>query len=264
MAVQLCAIPHESKEAIPYRFERKYYLPPGKVEMAYGLLRQICRVDSEHPSDQVNSLYFDTVDLDQYERSCWGDFSKDKIRIRWYGEEENLRGMQTVFVEVKSKRGFASTKHRYPLQVPAEYLRTGGLRDGIVPRTALLNVLAGFGYFPKGLLQPLIKISYQRYRFVDTVTSQRVSLDCHICSTMITPLWGNGEKELELPGAVIEIKGESLELPLTLAQIRLLEVDWSSFSKYAICLSAHAERPGALSRLTPAGRILWDQERRNL
>lgn len=257
MAVRLHEAPINTRNTLPRRFERKYYLAPMKVGLAYGLLRQICLMDSEYPSEQINSLYFDTADLDQHERSSSGDFRKDKVRIRWYSEDENLYRMQTVFLELKSRRGFASTKQRRKLQVPAEDLAMKRLSRGIVPKTLLSNTLASFGYFPPGLLQPVIKISYWRYRFSEVLTSQRVSLDCHVRSTMIIPGLGNGEKELELPGAVIEIKGSSMELPVILRQTKMLDIDWSSFSKYSACIDSHTEQPGSVGRLAPSGRMTW-------
>ena len=65
------------------RFERKFFILPRNIGFAYALLRQICRPDGEYPEGQVNSLYFDTPDLDQYVRSAAGDFKKDKVRLRW-------------------------------------------------------------------------------------------------------------------------------------------------------------------------------------
>ena len=64
-----------------------------------------------------------------------------------------------------------------------------------------------------------------------------------------------GERDLELPGAVIEIKGDSLELPPTLMQARMLNTDWTRFSKYSACLDAHSDKPGMIGRLSPSGRI---------
>jgi SPX domain protein involved in polyphosphate accumulation len=111
MVVQLHSMPiNNDMNTLPERFERKYYLIPPEVEFAYGLLRQICVMDSEYPSEQISSLYFDTADLDQYARSLSGDFQKDKVRIRWYSYGEKLSGTQAVFTELKSRRGFASTK----------------------------------------------------------------------------------------------------------------------------------------------------------
>ena len=256
MAVQLYSIPFDAIKNLPERFERKYYLAPRYAGFAYGLLRQICLPAREYPSERINSLYFDTADLDQHERSTSGDYYKDKIRLRWYGEDNKLSGMQTVFLELKSRHGFASTKQRLELRVPIESLVPANLRGGIVPRTLLVNTLARFGYFPSGMVFPVIKISYWRYRFTEIMTEQRVSLDCHIRSTMIIPGPGNGEKELELPGAVIEIKGNSMELPEALRRTKILDTDWTRFSKYSACIDSHIEKPGTVGRLSPSGRIV--------
>lgn len=254
MAVQLHDIPTAVRKNLPQRFERKFYLPPARVGLAYGLLRQVCMEDREFPSEQINSLYFDTADLDQHERSSSGDFAKDKVRIRWYHEYKNLHGAQPVFIELKSRQGFAGTKQRMRMAVPSENLSLDKLISGIVPGNVLPDTLAGFGYFPPGILRPVIKISYWRHRFCDIMTGQRVSLDCHIRSTMIIPGPCNGEKELELPGAVIEIKGETLELPATLMRARMLDTDWTRFSKYSACIDGHNEPPGTVGRLSPSGR----------
>ena len=104
-----------------------------------------------------------------------------------------------------------------------------------------MDTLARFGYFPNEILLPVIKISYWRYRFSEIMTEQRLSLDCHIRSTMIIPGPGNGEKELEVPGAVIEIKGQAMELPEALKQARILYTDWTRFSKYSACIDSHTE-----------------------
>jgi hypothetical protein len=106
------------------------------------------------------------------------------------------------------------------------------------------------------LLRPVIKISYWRYRFSEVMTGQRVSLDCHIRSTMIMPGAGNGEKELELPGGIIEIKGLTMELPPTLKRTRMLDTDWTRFSKYSACIDAHYEVAGSIGRLSPSGKVI--------
>lgn len=254
MAVQLYDATTNANH-LPQRMERKSYLPPAKIGLAYGLLRHICRLDSEYPAEQVNSLYFDTEDLEQHDRSSCGDSRKNKVRIRWYGEDKD-HGMQTVFLELKSRQGFASTKQRLKLQVPAENLTLHGLGDGIVPKTLLSDTLAKFGYFPPEPLQPIIKISYWRYRFSEVLTGQRVCLDCHIRSTMIDRRIGYGERELELPGGVIEVKGMSMELPITLRYMKIIDLDWSRFSKYSYCIDAHNEEPGTVGRLSPSGKII--------
>ena len=85
---------------------------------------------------------------------------------------------------------------------------------------------------------------------------QRVALDCRIRSTMVMPQPGNGERELELPGGIIEVKGRSMELPPALRSTRMLQTHRTRFSKYSACIDAHSEKPGAMGRLSPPGRVI--------
>ncbi|UCC17137.1 MAG: VTC domain-containing protein [Dehalococcoidales bacterium] len=238
------------------RFERKFFILPKNIGFAYSLLRQFCRPDKDYPISTVHSLYFDTIDLEQYNRSTSGDFNKDKVRIRWYDEESIEADTVPVFIELKTRHGFASSKQRERIVVPAEDIEPSSLIKGIVSKTALNNIIAGFGYFPELPLRPIIKISYHRYRFTEMVTGTRVSLDYDIHSTMIAPELGRREHDLRLEGGVVEVKGPSMELPLTLRKMRILDTDWSRFSKYSNCIDSHLSDPGAVARFAPPGRIL--------
>ena len=243
-------------QPLDQRIERKYYLAPSKVGFAFGLLKQLCRFDDEYPSEQINSLYFDTPELEQHERSSSGDYKKDKVRIRWYGKEGTFQELQTAFIELKSRRGFASTKQRLKIQISSEQLALDNLGQGIVPRIRLLNTLCKFGYFPPGPLLPVIKISYWRYRFTEAITGQHMSLDYDIRSTMIMPGHGNGVIDLKLPGGVIEIKGTGIELPATFRFMKILDLDWSRYSKYSACIDSHDEKPSTVGYLSPPGKII--------
>jgi len=161
-----------------------------------------------------------------------------------------------VFAELKSRLGFASSKQRERLLVPAEHLVGNRLGAGIIDRTTLAGILAGFGHFPDKPLRPIILISYWRYRFNEMSTGVRVSFDHSIRSTAVARELGYGERELQLPGGVIEVKGSSIELPVTLRRMRLLDIDWSRFSKYSYCVESHLSQPGTMSRLWPSGRII--------
>jgi len=235
------------------RFERKFFISPMNIAPAYMLMRQVCRPDVEYPEDQVNSLYFDTVDLDQFERSNSGDFRRDKIRIRWYGETGSYRETKPAFLELKSRQGFASSKKRVGLMVSAQQLELSNLSKGIIAETLLMKILAGFGFYPHRPLRPIIVISYWRYRFIEMMTGTRVSLDYKIRSSMVARDMGYGEHDLRLQGGVIEIKGNSVELPDLLKNIKILGADWSRLSKYASCVAAHLSGPSDTSRLLPSG-----------
>jgi hypothetical protein len=237
-----------------WRFERKFTVLPRNIGFALTMLRQVCRPDREYPHDRVNSLYFDSVDLDQYERSAAGDFKKDKVRIRWYGDIAGGRGEVPVYVERKMREGFASSKQRRQFMVAANCLEPTNLGRGILSRTQLMDALGGFGYFPEKPLKPIILISYLRHRFNEMQTGVRVSFDYDIKASVVAWELGKRDRELRLQGGVIEVKGPELELPVTLRSMKFLDADWSRFSKYGSCLDAHFTEPGSLARFSPSGR----------
>ncbi len=237
------------------RIERKFFIKPGEIGFAGALLRQVCRQDRQYPKGQVNSLYFDTPDLEQHERSASGEFRKDKVRIRWYGESGDLPESVPIFVELKSRQGFLSTKRREQFQVDREKLLPENLNAGIIDRKKLMDAIAGFGHFPSQPLRPVILISYWRYHFTDMLGDFRVALDCNIRSTLVAREFGYGEKDLPLRGGVVEVKGPSMELPWTLRRIKLLNTDWSRFSKYGYCIDAHLADPGSVGRMWPSGKM---------
>jgi len=253
MAIQIHEVNYDFAK-LPQRIERKFYVLQENLDFAYGLLRHLCRQSKDYPQEYINSLYFDTPDLDQHEKSDSGDFRKDKVRIRWYGREIPAAGTLPVYLELKSRQGFASAKQRQKFEVPVENLASSRLRDGILPYNVLKDTLSGFGYLPPEPLQPVIRISYYRSRFCEILSGQVVALDRRICSTLVMPGLGFQEPDLALPGGVIELKSRSLEIPLSLRKMRLLDLDWSRFSKYSACLDAHAEKPGTDDRFSPSGK----------
>ena len=158
-------------------------------------------------------------------------------------------------MELKSRQGFASSKQRQRLLASAQHLELARLGAGIIDKTTLVDTLARFGHYPELPLRPIIVISYWRYRFNEMLTGTRISFDYGIRSSMVAPELGYRERELRLQGGVIEVKGPTLELPVTLRRIRLLDTDWSRFSKYGYCVDSHLSEPGTVARLWPSGRM---------
>lgn len=262
------------------RVEQKFFVLPQREGLAFALLRRTCRADCDYPVGQVNSLYFDTPDLDQHQRSDSGEYVKDKVRIRWYGEEHDPHhadrekqgdgrvergacgpvatsgsGLVRVWVELKSRRGFASTKQRLVLEVAVSSLAHRVLSRGIVPPSALAKTMASFGFFTYAPLRPVVAISYWRHRFVEPETGFRISIDSHIRSSMVMPGIGRGERGLELPGAVVEIKGPRFQVPPSLREIAKIGSSWTRYSKYSSSLEGHESVHGSVSRLWPNGMM---------
>ncbi len=246
------------------RVEQKFFILPQRYDTALALLRRTCRQDPEYWVGQVNSLYFDTPDLDQHQRSDAGEFNKDKIRIRWYGEEcdphrvdcsEQSDRPVRVWLERKSRFGFASTKQRVCLTVAAHKLAHGALPQGILPQATLMQTVASFGFFTHAPLVPVIAISYWRYRFVEPETGFRISIDSRIRSSLVMPGLGRGERALELPGAIVEVKGARFDVPRSLRDIAEIGSSWTRYSKYSSSIEAHQSRRGSVSRLWPNGMM---------
>jgi hypothetical protein len=237
------------------RFERKFFVPPEKMLFARSMLSHICLKDSKYPEGVINSLYFDTPDLECFQKSDDGSYERDKIRIRWYDKPDNQQEEVPVYLELKSKKGFASKKHRRKFFVPAERLNRFNACNTIISRDMILRLLSEFGYFPEDLLLPVILITYSRSRFVEILTGTRLSFDWRISSLATAAGLGYSEKNLMLDGGIIEIKGPSMEIPVSLRPLIGLGVDWTRFSKYGSCLESQMEQPGSAGRLRPSGRI---------
>jgi hypothetical protein len=274
-----------SRPRLKERVEQKFFVRPDRMDLAMGLLFRTCRRDPAFPAGQVNSLYFDTFDLEEHRRSDAGDSNKDKIRIRWYGTDldPHRRGAAgeaaaeaaaaaaadhpdggligaplpetiQVWLERKTRRGFSSTKQRLAVDVPNSALAFSALSRGIVAPGFLIDTMAGFGFFPpKARFCPVIAISYSRYRFVEPVTGFRISLDWRIRSSLVMPGLGRGERGLELPGAIIEVKGSRFDIPPALRDLAEIGASWTRFSKYSSSIDAHAAGLGTVSRNWPSG-----------
>ncbi len=235
------------------RFERKFYLDPSKIDFAAHLLSHCCRRDVQYPRGTITSVYYDTPDLELYDESEQGVHSRRKVRIRWY-DDPAVGSDFWVYVELKCRKGYAGTKHRTRHLVESKRVSPNALREGILPYDRVATSLAEFGYFPRNRLEPVMRLSYQRLRFVDIATGARVSLDWDIRATAVSPLYGR-EGSARMEGGVIEIKGRSADIPETLGSIRSLGTDWSRYSKYATCVSAILEGCGTAGRMRPSGRM---------
>ena len=234
------------------RVERKFYLPPGRVGLAYAVLRQVCRNDPGYPKGRVTSLYFDTTDLDSYSASASGDWERHKVRLRWYGEVDEGPAA-TVFLELKTRRGVSTTKRRKTFSVAAESLLPDRLSEGVIDRRTLVDTLAEMGHHARVPLRPIVAVSYRRRRLIEMLAGVRVSIDSEITSTLVAKEIGAGAFDVRLPGGVVEVKGPDIELPASLRRISLLDTGWSRFSKYCQCLGAHLFETEAVGGRWPSG-----------
>ena len=234
------------------RIERKFYFPPGRVDLAYATLRHVCRNDSDYPEGRVSSLYFDTVELDCYSASGAGEWERHKVRLRWYGKIDSVPSA-VVFLERKTKQGFSTTRQRRTFSVAAERLSPGRLHEGAIDRRAFVDALTEMGHREAARLRPILAVTYRRRRLVDMLSGVRISLDSEITSTLVSRETSAGAFDVRLPGAVVEVKGSDMALPPSLRQMRLLDAGWGRFSKYCQCLGAHLFETEPVGGRWPSG-----------
>ena len=92
----------EESDLATARYEMKFNAREAACQTVLNRLRvDSARFTSAYPPRVVNSLYFDTYDLDAFEENLSGASERCKLRLRWYGASLDVNS--AVF-EVKARR----------------------------------------------------------------------------------------------------------------------------------------------------------------
>lgn len=221
------------------RMERKLVIARPFAEYVIAWLKHSYIPDPVYPLNRITSIYFDSPGLGFYHECLNGDIYKNKVRIRWY--DEPIPGQDIpVYVELKSKKGFYTVKQRSKVSIPAISLREDCIA-GIGNQANLDNTLHEMGYVSTEPLNPLILISYQRYRFRDRYDNFSITYDMGISSSLVEQSMAACRQRISLPETILELKGRSMEIPLNLQELNGVGFRWIAFSKYAQTLGAHLE-----------------------
>ena len=155
------------------RFERKFVVSNLDSHQIESILRV-------HPAGfreifykrQINNIYLDTIDLKAYFDNVYGNTTRVKVRIRWYGS--TFGKIKDPVLEMKIKNGLAGRKRSYRLN---PFVLDNGF--GIQSLHSALDhpklpawvkeKLAGY--------QPALLNSYQRKYFVSADKKVRITLD---------------------------------------------------------------------------------------
>jgi SPX domain protein involved in polyphosphate accumulation len=153
--------------------ELKEFFKPRDLTHIEGRLKlSTLRFHQPYPSRRINSLYFDTINLDSLEESIEGSSSRKKVRLRWYGKEVSP---SLATLEIKRKQGVFSWKKLYANQfkvIPAAV----SWNNFITPRrkcnpSALLAVKN---------LRPTSIVSYERKYFASFENKVRITIDWNL------------------------------------------------------------------------------------
>jgi hypothetical protein len=125
-----------------------------------------------YPPRWINSVYFDSPRLENYEENLAGIARRRKARLRWYGEAE---GAVTVAFEVKCKRGRIGWKLAQPIATPIDLsARWSSLRE-----TLRAELKPDLRLYFDGAGEPVLMNRYLREYYSTFDGVLRVTLDYH-------------------------------------------------------------------------------------
>jgi hypothetical protein len=214
--------------AAPER-ELKFLVPESRAAFIAGWLRGVCARDPSYPPARVVTVYFDTARLDLLDEKINSDYLKTKVRVRWYERPDGSMAGESAFVEAKRRVGSTRGKMRRRLEVPASTLAGWPLDHSGWP--SLLDPLRTEADLPADL-GPVIRLSYMRERLVDRIGGGRVAIDTAISVDAVNPRRPRPGLPGRVPGALVEYKGRTLDLPPHLRRLTDSGGRRASFSKY--------------------------------
>ena len=218
--------------------ELKFTIPGGRVDLARRWLDALCRRDAEFPAAYVWTIYYDTPGLTSLGEKINSDYLKLKVRLRWYSTLAHGPS-GPAFMEAKRRIGAGRDKARVRVPHAAESLAHWDLQDARLAE--LPRLLRDCGVVLPDRLRPLVLIRYRRDRFVEPVSRLRVSLDAEIAAAAVNRSMLSTYDASAIDTGVLEVKGNSEDLPPTLRGLLALGAKRRSFSKF-LAVYAHVTR----------------------
>ena len=161
----------------PIRFEKKWlFKNTFYPEILLSLYRSNFYFKEQHSSRLINSIYFDTNNLDCINDNLDGINIRKKFRVRWYGDSKILNFSN---FEIKCKKNFESYKKIFFLQKFKNLDLTN--RNNI----KLLSNYINNSVLPNQNLKPISLIQYKRLYLISSNNLIRATLDYNIKSKKI-------------------------------------------------------------------------------
>ena len=150
------------------RFENKFIFSQGdqknfRLLIANGFLRKL------YESRVVNSIYYDTITLDNLYHNINGSNNRVKYRVRWYNQVNNSE----VFFEKKIKLGLVTKKQKISLG----FFSTHSLLKKYLQSKEFLKKINSIT--TQNLIE-VLTVSYERAYFGDFEKKLRVTFDTKI------------------------------------------------------------------------------------
>jgi SPX domain protein involved in polyphosphate accumulation len=171
-----------------YRFERKFTVPTtyGIKEAEQIIKKNKALFREVYFERQVNNIYFDTQNYQDYFDNVLGVSDRKKIRVRWYGD--TFGKIDKPVLEIKIKKGLVGDKWTYklkPFTLDASF--TNNLIQSIFKESDLpLSIWEG-----TRKVIPTLLNSYHRRYFLSADKKFRVTLDFNLLYHTIDKRFNN-------------------------------------------------------------------------
>ena len=213
-------------------YELKFTFNSLQTTLLENLLTLKCSKDPDFPVSKVESIYFENINGTAFSEKANSDYLKTKYRVRWYenpsAEPPESTRETSVYIEPTTNSGRRRAKMRDSLKTDLRQLKGHDLSS---PYHQLWKQY----FFESGTtanIEPYLQISYVRKRFVEHLEGVRISLDSKIRVERSNSLYLPPPIIQELPLGVLEIKGDSAEIPESLGYITSTLARKASFSKF--------------------------------
>jgi hypothetical protein len=213
---------------LPLRYEMKLVCDARYQHQARKWLRvHPAGFRVAYPPRRVNSLYFDTPDLEGVRANLQGLAVRNKLRLRWYGEV--WPEVQPV-LELKHKDALLGTKARYVLSDRIDLSRSWEE----IQATLRACLPSGGRMLLEKASEPILLNHYQREYYLSLDAAVRVTLDYNQCAydQRLTPRPNVRAALLLADTVVIEVKAERAQADRVREVIQRFPLPRSRSSKY--------------------------------
>jgi hypothetical protein len=165
------SLPDTSSEL---RYEIKFVCDAHRLSQARSWIRlHPAGFVVAYPPRRVNNLYLDTPHLSSLNANLAGLVAREKLRLRWYGED--MTDIQP-FLELKGKRNLLGTKRRCLLLCKLDLTLPWIEILGII-RAETRGCPKDLAYILQTVNQPTLLNQYQREYYVTPDDAIRITLD---------------------------------------------------------------------------------------
>ena len=213
-----------------YRYEIKFVLDNTRLADVMQWLYNNTTANKSYDNRMVNSIYFDDVDFSSVRDNLAGIAQRNKLRLRWYGNQKN----SLPIFEVKTKNGRLGNKIAYPIKSIKNNIMELNI-DKITSKCT--KDLAMHDIILDEHIVPTLQVNYER-EYYETHDSIRITIDHDIqfSDTQLHTIL-NENNSFYYPFQVMEIKFEPSMKDKVAKLIKPLHITPKRHSKYLIGLA---------------------------